>query len=215
MKKINNYFKMIVMSIAIMFVLTSFSVISMQTNYDAKNLNYEKMYTTDRGTHTVFAEYGTATWCGYCKYAHGALKNIYSENNYDFIYVSHVDDVNTKSDARNSEYNVAGFPTVFFDGGYQLQVGAGSVESAQDYYENKISICETRAVPDIFTQLSVQWIGDATMNIGVSIQNNETSTYDGHIRVFVTEIESSMGWLDTWGYPYTFPFLEYAFNLSL
>jgi len=215
MKKLNNVLKSIVLGIAIMFVISSFSVLSIKTTFNDQQFNDENIFTTDRGTHTVFAEYSTATWCGYCKYAHGALMNIYAENNYDFYYVSHVDDMNTKSDARNSEYNCAGFPTVFFDGGYQLQVGAGDVASAQANYENKISISETRSVPDIFTQLTVQWIGDATMNIAVSVQNNETSTYDGHIRVFVTEIESSMGWLDTWSNPYTFPLLEYAFNTDI
>ena len=29
-------------------------------------------------THTPLAEFGTATWCGYCKYAHAALKNVYA-----------------------------------------------------------------------------------------------------------------------------------------
>ena len=29
-------------------------------------------------TYTAFGEFGTATWCTFCKYAHGALKNIYA-----------------------------------------------------------------------------------------------------------------------------------------
>ena len=46
----------------------------------------------DVSTHTVFGELGTATWCGYCKYAHGALKEIWNDGLYDFYYVSMVDD---------------------------------------------------------------------------------------------------------------------------
>jgi hypothetical protein len=53
------------------------------------------------------------------------------------------------------------------------------------------------------------------MDIQVSVQNNGTSTYNGFIRVFVTEVESSMGWKDTQGHKYTFPFLDYAFNQSI
>ena len=163
-------------------------------------------------THAVFAEFGTATWCGYCKYAHGALKNIFAEGNYDFYYVSLVDDKNSVAAARNDEYNLYGFPTVWFDGGYKVVVGAGSIPGAQANYETAITQCGNRVVPDIDITLDVAWLGDAAMDIDVTVDNNEGSAYDGHIRVYVTEIESSMGWYDTAGHPYTFPFLNYAFN---
>ena len=39
-------------------------------------------------THAVFAEYATATWCTYCKYAHAALKTIYASEDYPFSFVS-------------------------------------------------------------------------------------------------------------------------------
>ena len=164
-------------------------------------------------THTVLGEFGTATWCGYCKYAHAALKNIYNGGWFPFYYVSLVCDKNTHAYQRAiGELGLTGYPTVFFDGGYQKVVGAGSVQSAQAAYNASIIVCGNRAVKDIYATINVIWLGNATMNISVTIQNNETSTYNGHVHAYVTEIVSTMGWYDTWGYPYTFAFLDYAFN---
>jgi hypothetical protein len=105
---------------------------------------------------------------------------------------------------------------VFFDGGYRVNVGAGSVPSAEAAYTNSINLCGARSVPDIDVSVSVEWLGNATMSIEVSVQNNELLLpYDGYIRVYVTEVVSSMGWFDSQGNPYTFPFLDYAVHESL
>ena len=192
-----------------MFVLSGLGAVA------TDNENTEKKTTIHHErdqTHGVFAEYGTATWCGYCKYAHGALKNIFADGNYDFYYISLVDDKNAAAAARIDEFNLYGFPTVWFDGGYKVEVGAGSIPAAQAAYENAITQCGNRAVSDIDITLDVTWNGDAEMDIDVTVDNNEAYIYDGHLRVYVTEIESSMGWYDTAGHPYTFPFLNYAFN---
>jgi thiol-disulfide isomerase/thioredoxin len=107
--------KIIPIIIVGIFVLSGFGAVAL----DSDDLVIEKKDGIERDqTHTVFAEYGTATWCGYCKYAHGALKEIDSEGNYDFFYVSLVDDKNPTAASRNDEYNIYGFPTVWFDGGY-------------------------------------------------------------------------------------------------
>ena len=169
-----------------------------------------------KASHTVLGEFGTATTCGYCKYAHGALKEIQTDGIHDFYYVSMVYNKNTHAAQRLiTDYNVYGFPTVFFDGGYQVKVGAGSIPGAKAAYESAINVCGARAVPDINAELSVIWIDDATMDITVTVKNNEPNDYDGTIRVYVTEIESTLGWKDTAGYPYTFAFLDYAFNQEI
>ncbi len=167
-------------------------------------------------THTVFGEDGTATWCGYCKYAHGALKEIYAEGQYPFYYVTLVCDKNPTAYARaRNDYNLYGYPTLWFDGGYRVNVGAGSIPSAKSAYTNSIISSGSRAVEDIDIDLSVTWRGGTEMEIDVSVDNNEASTYGGHIRVYITEIESSMGWYDTAGDLYTFPLLDFAFNEPL
>jgi thiol-disulfide isomerase/thioredoxin len=79
-------------------------------------LNDEEI--SQRGTHTVLGEYGTATWCGYCKYAHGALKELYAEGQLDFYYIIYVCDMNSVASSYcSSHYNLYGYPTVWFDGG--------------------------------------------------------------------------------------------------
>jgi len=165
----------------------------------------------DDFTHTVFAEYVASTTCGYCKYAHAALKTVYASGDYPFYYVSLVCNKNPIAYARaKNDYNFRGYPTVFFDGGYKLNVGGGTSNEAQ--YRSSITSCGNRAVYDVDINLKVTWLGGTEMKIDVSVDNNESSTYDGTIRAYITEIESSMGWKDTAGYPYTFPFLDWAFN---
>jgi len=183
-----------------------------QTNDVEKQTNTE----TRNATHTVFAEYGTATWCGYCKFAHGALKEIYAEGQYSFYYVSLVTDKNAKANQRcGTDYNVYGYPTVWFDGGYKVNVGAGSIPSAKAAYITSITQCSNRVVQDVDISLMVTWLGGTTMEIEATVVNNEAETYGGHIRVYITEIVSSMGWKDTANQLYTFPLLDFAFNEAL
>ena len=197
----------IAICIAGLFIMSAFGAVAQQS--DGKNQG------NNLATHTVLGEYGTATWCGYCKYAHGALKNIFKGQWFPFYYVSMVDDKNTHAAARNDEYNVYGFPTVFFDGGNIVNVGAGSIPSAQAIYNNSINQCGLRTVRNIDITLNVNWLGNAAMSIQAIVYNNEATSYTGRIRVYVTEFGSSMGWKDTAGNPYTFPFLDYAFNQDI
>jgi len=65
-------------------IITMLVIIGMQAGAltNSNEVMFIKDYkegTTERATHTVLGEYGTATWCGYCRYAHGALKELYSE----------------------------------------------------------------------------------------------------------------------------------------
>ncbi|MBU0497639.1 MAG: hypothetical protein KKC68_07540 [Candidatus Thermoplasmatota archaeon] len=166
-------------------------------------------------SHTILGEYATATWCGYCKYAHGALKNLYKGGWHPFYYISLVDDKNTHADARNSELGITGFPTVVWDGGYDRDIGAGSIPAAQATYNASIVSCGARVVSNVDLVLTVAWQGSATMLITYKAYNNESTAYSGHLRVFVCELTSSMGWYDTAGKLYTFPFLDYAFNTPI
>ncbi|UCD13053.1 MAG: hypothetical protein JSW60_05690 [Thermoplasmatales archaeon] len=175
-----------------------------------------KVTTSEGATHTVFGDYGTSTTCGYCKYAHGALKELYAEGQLDFYYVSLVCNKNSKAYARaKNDYNLYGYPTLWWDGGHRVNVGAGSIPSAKSAYKSSINYCGNRAVKDIDIDLTATWLGGTEMQIDVSVDNNEASTYDGTIRVYITEFESSKGWKDTAGLLYTFPFLDWAFNENI
>jgi glutaredoxin len=176
----------------------------------------EKNRSNNFATHTVLGEYGTATWCGYCKYAHGALKAIYKGGWQNFNYVSLVCDKNTHAYYRAiNQLGLTGYPTVFWDGNYLQNVGAGSIPGAMAAYNASIDTCEARTVANVDLSISVTWLGNAQMSITVTVTNNQGSAYNGYLLCYVTEIASSMGWFDVAGDPYTFPFLDYAFDQSI
>jgi len=198
-------------------ILSGFGAVAI--NNDNEKLEFdiiEERNVENRGieySHTILGEFGTATWCPYCVYADAALGNIYGGQWHPFYYVSLVCDVNTNAYQRAiSELGLTGYPTVYFDGGYKSNVGASNEESAQAAYNSSIEDCAEREVADVDIDLDVTWNGNAEMYIEVKIDNNEGSSYSGHLRVYVTELETSMGWLNNDGIPYRFPFLDYAFN---
>jgi hypothetical protein len=204
--------KIIPIFIIVLFIISSFGAVAY--NNQTNELTDEGIEPT--GTHRILGEYGTATWCGYCKYAHGALKELYKGGWHEFNYVTLVCDVNTHSYTRAvSQLGLTGYPTVFWDGNYVKDVGAGSIPGAMAEYNSSINTCGSRSVADIDVSISVSWLGSATMSITVTVDNNEASSYSGYLRCYVTEIASSMGWIDTGGHPYTFAFLDYAFNQAI
>jgi len=145
-------------------------------------------------THAMFAEDGTATWCQYCPMAGNALKSIYDEGLYPFYYISMVDDKNTHAATRcRTDYNIRGFPTVWFDGGYQVAVGSYPTLPQQvSWYKSMLDVCGARPVPNLNQMLTISWLGGATMQIDVSVTNNDPNPYAGRLRLYVAEKVSSM-----------------------
>ena len=76
-------------------VLSGLGASAIQKSQENVEIDFPAQGYTYRGTHTALGEYGTATWCGYCKYAHGALKELYAEGQLDFNYVALVCDKNS------------------------------------------------------------------------------------------------------------------------
>jgi hypothetical protein len=161
----------------------------------------------------MFAELGTWLPCSNCYVAREALHKVYTSNDFSFYYVSLVDFVDTAATNRLDEYNHDGYPTVWFDGGYRVEVGG--IPEAEAYYRQHLTDCSARVVPNIDVNLTATWLGNAQIDIDVTVLNSESSLYNGHIHVYVTEVESTMGWNDTVGHPYTFPLLDYAFNQDI
>jgi hypothetical protein len=215
-----SYKKYIQILIVGMLILSGLNVIALEINKEDMNLeNYTEetiLPVKPSYTHTILAEFGTTTWCGWCKYAHGALKNLYLGKWDPFFYTTMVADKNMHAAYRIwSDYNCYGYPTVFWDGGHVVIGGSGSIPGAMDTYNKTIIQCGTRYVPDIDINLNVNWLGNAAMDIDVSVDNNEESIYGGYIRVYITEVSSTLGWIDYGDYPYTFVFLEYAFDENI
>jgi len=113
-------------------------------------------------------------------------------------------------------FNLYGTPTTYFDGGYDLVVGAGSVQGAKIAYEASINSCGNRTVADIDATLTVDWLTGAEMHIELTIDNPGASAYNGYVRVFVVEHVASLpSWKDGFNDPYTFAFLDFAVNEPL
>jgi len=203
--------KLIPFIIIVMFVVSGLEAVALQSDVETQNVNNLGDRTF---THTVFAEYGSTAWCPHCPYVHTALKNIYYGGWYPFYYTSLALEHNTHADARAAEYNLYYIPDTFFDGGYQVYCGSvnDNIQQTMSQFNTSITQCGNRAVPDIETVLTINWLGNATMDIQVSVQNKDAALYKGRIRVYVTEIVSTMGWVDAQNHPYTFAFLDYAFN---
>ena len=172
-------------------------------------------------SHTILGEYGTFHTCQYCHVAHVALDTIYNAHWYPFYYITLNIDIppgsgNIHAKARFNELGDGGCPSVYFDGGYRVDTGGLSVPICQTMYNASIRACGNRTnVADIDLNLKVTWLGSGTMQIQTKAVNHNTTQYRGRLRVFVTEITSTMGWTDLQGYPFSFPFLDYAENRTI
>ena len=89
--------------------------------------------------------------------------------------------------------------------------GGGDASTAP-IYRQLIEDSGIRAVSNVDVSLSAIWMGNSSMEIEINVESGEVLSYDGYIRVYITEIVSSQGWIDTGGNPYTFAFLDFALN---
>lgn len=78
--------------------------------------SFLKAQTIDRNV--VILEIGTGTWCVYCPGAAKAADQLIDEGKSVAVIENHNGDTyaNNYSNARNTYYNITGFPTGFFDG---------------------------------------------------------------------------------------------------
>jgi hypothetical protein len=119
-----------------------------------------------------------------------------------------VEDKSPVAKARlENDYNIAFYPTVFFDGGYRVDPHAGSTPSAKAAYDASLTACGTRTVPDIDLKVEAIWLDGGDLSVCLDVDNNESTAYQGTVRAYIVEIESSMGWFDSSGTPYAFPVL--------
>lgn len=108
---------------------------------------------TDDFTHTVFVEKGTASWCPSCVTASRQFYNIYSSGDFPFYYVSMITDKNTVASRRMSNhFNLMYLPTIYFDGGYHVQVGPSESTS-----RSLIQASGMREVPQVNLSVSLVW----------------------------------------------------------
>jgi hypothetical protein len=159
----------------------------------------------------MFAELGTELPCSNCHIAREALHKVYTSNDYPFYYVTLVDFVDTAAIDRIDEYNLYGYPRLVR---WWLSSQVGGFQN-RSILSPDLTDCGARAISNIDVNLTATWLGDAQIDLDITVLNYESSSYNGHIHVYVTEVESTMGWNDTVGHPYTFPLLDYAFNQDI
>jgi uncharacterized membrane protein len=162
-------------------------------------------------THTVFAEELTGTWCQYCPSAAETLNSIYASNEYPFYFIALIEDkVQKANDRATDDYNVGGYPTVHFDGGYESVVGG---QSDEDNYREAIESCGERVVPELAIDLNAYDIGVGMLQVDINITNPSSTEYTGYLRTYISEIISR--YINYDGDPYHFGFLDYAFDEAI
>ncbi|MCD6468272.1 MAG: hypothetical protein J7L32_03065 [Thermoplasmata archaeon] len=195
--------------ISVSVFLSIILFVSVAANLLTNAVGYINTDKDESFTHTVFAEYSSLSYCGYCPAASSQLYEIYSSENYPFLYVTLVADKNEKARDRCTELGVTGFPTVYFDGGFTHIVGQ---QGSTTPYINAITECGERDdVYDVNIDVSMRDKGNSRLMINISIKNNEPRVvYTGILRAYMTEIVSH--WNDASGKPYHFAMLDYAYN---
>jgi hypothetical protein len=150
----------------------------------------EKMEIPERGTHTVLAEFGTATNCPFCPSHEQFLYQVQGDYEIVTLPCSHYvwsAGYNQAIKDRLQELGITGFPASFWDGGYRKVTGGqSSVTALQNAYDK----CANRTVADVDLELSVTWLGNAQIQVDITATNNQESDYNGHIHVYVLELIS-------------------------
>ena len=156
----------------------------------------------------VFVEEGALTNCKFCPLVAEMLYDLYSSGDYNFYFVTLVGKDEKAANRLYNEYNLWGLPTVFIDGGYKVLMGGGHEKSE---YAQAIRDAEYRSTPNI--QLTVEAEYDNNTNnliCNVIVKNKEDKTYNGRLRIYLTEKISR--WSGPEGDPYHFGFIDYLIN---
>jgi hypothetical protein len=165
-------------------------------------------------THTVFVEIATSQGCPPCHSWNTNILNAYNSGNYDFEYVEMIvydhgwNILNYDAYAWKNMYGISSYPTTILDGNFQQIVG-----NYPNLLPGALDTCGNRMVADIEATLTVEWLGDATIQVNISLLNHEAVAYTGHIRACITEIISRYD--TSGGSPYHFGFLDYAFDTDI
>jgi archaellum component FlaG (FlaF/FlaG flagellin family) len=96
-----------------------------------------------------------------------ALATVYEGGGYNFYYAALVDDMNSDAHTRLNDFNLYGFPTAFYDGGYLMTLGGDSNPTT---YKNGIKNCAKRAVAPLNLSIDMTVDGNS-LQIHVVVAN--------------------------------------------
>ena len=151
----------------------------------------------------VLCEYITSTTCQACPPVSEYLYGIQSSHNYPFYYITFVTDKNSEAENISENYNIFGYPTAIFNGGYAVVFG----KHEKSDYINAIEKCMERR-SEITIKINSYWDDE-----GLSIDANITSGYNfysGILKIYVVEPVSE--WRDYAGNKFKYAFMGYALN---
>jgi hypothetical protein len=124
-------------------------------------------------THTVFMVEGTQNSCVNCPLTSFALDELYNSGLYQFYYAAFVEDMNLAADVHlHDQYNIIGYPTIYTDGGYAVNIG-GTADSS--VYSAAVLSASTNPVHDLNLSVSLEWLGAGDLQIDVEVSSNELS----------------------------------------
>ena len=139
-------------------------------------------------TRNVFIEEGTATWCNNCPEVADKLHSLYKSNDYNFYYVSMIEDKNSKAkDRLEQDFNIYAYPTVYIDGGYDIIIG----NKGLDVFKEKITKAQKRDVPKLYIDVTPEINEEKTkIKTSVLVKNYEEEDYNGQLKIYLTERNS-------------------------
>ena len=105
----------------------------------------------------------------------------------------------------SNNYFIMAYPTSIFDGDFQRITG-NHIEQLPDI----LDACGNRTVVNITANITIAWLENCTINVSITIQNNEYTQYNGHIEAFINEYISRYATPE--GEPFHFGFLDFAFH---
>lgn len=143
----------------------------------------------------VIMEVATGAWCQYCPGAAMGADDLIANGYQVAVIEYHNGDpyATTQSNARISYYNVAGFPTAYFDGGSKVE-GGDHTNSMFSYYVPKVNA--RMAVPSSFT-IDVVGTQSCLTDFNAEITVNKVATNNSsnlRLHAVLTESDIVYSW---------------------
>lgn len=143
----------------------------------------------------VLVEIGTGGWCTYCPGAAMGADDLHANGDPVAIIEYHNGDpfATTESNARNSYYNIQGYPTAWFDGSYNSVVGGSHTQSM---YSSYLPIVNARMNIQTAFVLTISG-GNEGDDYSINVHVEKVGDYSGtnlKVRFAVTESDIQYVW---------------------
>jgi hypothetical protein len=142
----------------------------------------------------VVVEIGTGTWCQYCPGAAMGADDLVTNGQPVACVENHNGDTfaNVYSNARNTYYNITGFPTANFDG---LNPYVGGSHTASMYSNYLPRVTARMAIPSHFNIMAGGAINGNTVTLSVTVDKTEADTNTNlRLHSVITESGIQFAW---------------------